>query len=49
MAVLTQAGLDTLRTASRTHLDGVVTHFVSLLDEGELNEIGEVCERLATQ
>jgi DNA-binding MarR family transcriptional regulator len=49
VAVLTQAGLDTLRTASRTHLDGVVEHFVSLLDESELNEIGEVCERLATQ
>jgi len=49
VAVLTQAGLDTLRTASRTHLTGVVEHFVSLLDARELDQIGEVCERLATQ
>ena len=49
VAVLTQAGLDTLRTASRTPLTGVVEHFVSLLDARELDQIGEVCERLATQ
>jgi DNA-binding MarR family transcriptional regulator len=49
VAVLTPEGLDTLRTASRTHLAGVVEHFVALLDESELDSIGDICERLATR
>lgn len=48
VAVLTPAGLDTLRTASRTHLAGVVRHFVALLDEQQLADLGAMCERLAS-
>jgi DNA-binding MarR family transcriptional regulator len=35
-AVLTEAGLDRLRGASRTHLRGVVDHFLDAVDDGDL-------------
>ncbi len=34
-AVLTRAGLDRLRAASRTHLDGVDTWFLGVIDEDD--------------
>lgn len=49
VAALTEQGLDTLRTASRTHLAGVVRHFVVQLTPDELAEIGRVCGSLADQ
>ncbi|MQA10437.1 MAG: MarR family transcriptional regulator [Pseudonocardiaceae bacterium] len=47
VAVLTTAGLDRLRVASRTHLAGVVRHFVERLDESALEQLGSICTRLA--
>jgi DNA-binding MarR family transcriptional regulator len=47
LAVLTDTGLARLRLASPVHLDGVRRHFVSLLDENELAELGAACEKLA--
>jgi DNA-binding MarR family transcriptional regulator len=38
-AVLTEAGLDRLRRASRTHLRGVAEHFLGVLDEADLPTI----------
>ena len=38
-AVLTPAGLDRLRRASRTHLRGIDEHFISAVDEGDLSVI----------
>ena len=38
-AVLTPAGLDRLRRASRTHLRGIDEHFISAVDEGDLSTI----------
>jgi DNA-binding MarR family transcriptional regulator len=49
IAALTDRGLDTLRTASRTHLAGVVRHFVAHLDPQDLAEIGRICGNLADQ
>jgi len=47
VASLTPTGLDRLRVAARTHLDGVVRHFVDVLDEVELGPFGRICQRLA--
>lgn len=47
VAVLTTKGVDTLRSAARTHLAGVVRHFVDHFDAQELAEFGEKCSRLA--
>jgi DNA-binding MarR family transcriptional regulator len=47
VARLTEAGHHRLRTASTTHLAGVVRHFVEVLDGGELAALGDLCERLS--
>lgn len=47
VAVLTTAGVDALREASRTHLAGVLRHFVENFDATELAAFGEMCARLA--
>lgn len=47
IAELTEAGLDRLRRASRTHLAGVARHFIARFDHKELVQFGELCERLA--
>jgi len=47
VAVITTKGIDTLRAAARTHLAGVVRHFVEHFDREELKNFGELCARLA--
>lgn len=47
VAVLTTKGVDTLREAARTHLAGVVRHFIDHFDAEELAAFGELCSRLA--
>jgi DNA-binding MarR family transcriptional regulator len=47
VAVLTKKGLDTLREASRTHLAGVVRHFIDHFDPAELAAFGQMSARLA--
>jgi len=47
VAVITTKGIDTLRSAARTHLAGVVRHFVDHMDEDELATFGELSSRLA--
>ena len=49
VAIITTKGIDTLRAAARTHLTGVVTHFINHMTPAELTEIGELCTRLTTQ
>jgi DNA-binding MarR family transcriptional regulator len=46
-ARLTEAGLDRLRTASRTHLRGVGQHFVNRLDEADLRILERISRHLA--
>lgn len=46
-ARLTDAGLDRLRTASRTHLRGIAHHFASRLDEADLRVLERISRRLA--
>ncbi|MBC6450360.1 MarR family winged helix-turn-helix transcriptional regulator [Actinokineospora xionganensis] len=46
VATLTPEGLDTLRTAARTHLAGVSRHFVAKFDTDELNDMGSLCAKL---
>jgi DNA-binding MarR family transcriptional regulator len=46
-ARLTDAGLDRLRTASRTHLRGVAHHFVNRLDEPDLRVLERISRHLA--
>ncbi len=46
VATLTDQGLDVLRTASRTHLAGVVRHFVARLDDIQLRYLGDLCGKL---
>ncbi|MBA2323395.1 MAG: MarR family transcriptional regulator [Pseudonocardiales bacterium] len=46
-ATLTERGLERLRAASRTHLEGVARHFVARLDQGELSELRRISELLA--
>ncbi|MCT2587434.1 MarR family winged helix-turn-helix transcriptional regulator [Actinophytocola gossypii] len=47
VAVLTTKGVDTLRDAARTHLSGVVRHFIDHFDDKELAAFGELCARLS--
>lgn len=47
VAVITTKGVDTLRAAARTHLAGVVRHFVESMDDDELSAFGGLCSRLA--
>jgi DNA-binding MarR family transcriptional regulator len=47
VAVITTKGVDTLRAAARTHLAGVVRHFVENFDREELASFGQLCTRLA--
>jgi DNA-binding MarR family transcriptional regulator len=47
VAVITTKGIDTLRDAARTHLAGVVRHFVERMDPDELATLGELSSRLA--
>jgi DNA-binding MarR family transcriptional regulator len=47
VAVLTTKGLDTLREAARTHLAGVMRHFVEHFGPEELVEFGKLCARLS--
>jgi DNA-binding MarR family transcriptional regulator len=47
VARLTPAGASRLGTASRTHLAGVVRHFLELLDEQELAAMRALCDRIA--
>ena len=46
-AVLTEKGETTLEAARSTHIAGVRRRFLERLDAGELEQLGEVCERLA--
>ena len=46
-AQLTDAGLNRLRTASRTHLRGIAHHFVHRLDETDLRVLERISRRLA--
>jgi DNA-binding MarR family transcriptional regulator len=47
VARLTPAGANRLGIAARTHLAGVLRHFVDLLNEEELSQIAALCERIA--
>jgi len=46
VAVLTEAGLERLREAAVTHLDGIVRHFVARLDRAQLAELGAITANL---
>jgi DNA-binding MarR family transcriptional regulator len=46
LAVLTEAGVNRLRTAARTHLRGVQQHAMSKFDDAELAELTELLGRL---
>jgi DNA-binding MarR family transcriptional regulator len=46
-ARLTDAGLNRLRTASRTHLRGIARHFVNRLDAADLRELERISRLLA--
>ncbi len=46
-AKLTEAGVDRLRTAARTHLAGVRAHFADRLDEADLAALERIARRLA--
>jgi DNA-binding MarR family transcriptional regulator len=46
-AVMTDAGLDRLRAASRVHLPGVREHFVRRFSRLELDQLGQLLARLA--
>ena len=46
-ARLTDAGLDRLRTAARTHLRGVARHFVNRLDDADLRVLERISRHLA--
>lgn len=46
-AQLTEAGLNRLRTAARTHLAGVREHFVDRLDDADLAALERITRRLA--
>jgi DNA-binding MarR family transcriptional regulator len=45
-ATLTESGLDRLRGASRTHLEGVARHFAARLDARDLAELRRISEKL---
>lgn len=46
VAIITTKGIDTLRAAARTHLAGVVRHFVEHMAQPELDTFGQLCARL---
>lgn len=46
-AVLTEAGLDRLRVASTTHLRGISDHFLDVLDDQQLAEVGRAMQAVA--
>jgi DNA-binding MarR family transcriptional regulator len=46
VAIITTKGIDTLRAAAKTHLTGVVTHFITQMTPTELTKIGDLCTRL---
>lgn len=46
-AVLTEAGLDRLRTASTTHLRGISDHFLEVLDDDQLADVGRAMQTVA--
>lgn len=46
-AAITDAGMDRLRTASRTHLAGVVRHFAAQLEQDDLSALDRISRRLA--
>src|SRR5205085_9402891 len=46
-AVLTTAGTDRLRSASRVHLPGVTEHFTRRFNRQELTRLGQLLARLA--
>ena len=46
-AVLTDAGLDRLRAASRTHLRGIEDHFLAVIDPGDLPAVGSAMQAVA--
>lgn len=45
-AALTPKGLDTLRAASRTHLDGVQRYFLGLIGDGDRDAIERGCDQI---
>jgi DNA-binding MarR family transcriptional regulator len=45
-ATLTPHGLERLRAASRTHLDGVERYFLGVMDEGERAALGGALDRI---
>jgi DNA-binding MarR family transcriptional regulator len=49
VAVLTTKGVDTLRDAARTHLAGVMRHFIEHFTPEELGEFGALCARLVEE
>ncbi len=46
-AVLTDAGLSRLRSASSTHLRGIADHFLEVLDDEQLAEVGRAMQTVA--
>ena len=48
-AQITQAGLSRLRAATPTHLRGVAEHFVDRLDDGELEALTEILDRIRAE
>ena len=46
VAVLTEQGLNRLRVAAVTHLDGVVRHFVTRLNRTQLAQLGSITASL---
>ena len=49
LAVLTEHGYETLRTAAPTHLRGVREHFVDLLSQTERSTLAEIFDRVASR
>ncbi len=45
-AVLTEAGVDRLRAASRTHLRGIETYFLGPIDDEDLTAMADACRRI---
>jgi DNA-binding MarR family transcriptional regulator len=45
-AVLTPAGLDRLRDASRTHLRGIARHFLEAIEPDDLSAVGRAMDRV---
>lgn len=48
-AVLTKAGLDRLRAASRTHLRGIDEHFLGAVDGDDLSALGRSMRQVAAR